>query len=37
MELFDINKEYALVGVYKSGRLGGKKMPEDENLGLERI
>ncbi len=37
MEPFDINKVYALVDAYKSGRLGGGKMPGDENPGLERI
>ena len=36
MESFDINKVYALLEVYKSGRLGGEKMPEDENSGLDK-
>jgi hypothetical protein len=33
---FDINKVYALVAAYKSGRLGGEKMPEDENPALDK-
>ena len=34
--IFDINKVYALIDAYKSGRLGGEKMPEDENPALDR-
>lgn len=36
MELFDINKIYALLDAYKAGKLGGEKMPEDENPGLDK-
>ena len=36
MELFDINKIYALLDAYKAGKLGGEKMPEDENHGLDK-
>jgi len=36
MEQFDINRVYALLDAYKSGRLGGEKMPEDENPGLDK-
>jgi len=36
LEAFDINKVYALLEVYNSGRLGGEKMPEDENPGLDK-
>ena len=32
---FDINKVYSLVGAYKQGKLGGEKMPEDENPALD--
>lgn len=28
---------YALLEAYKSGRLGGEKMPEDENPVLEKL
>lgn len=31
-----LDKVYALLEAYKSGRLGGKKMPEDENPVLEK-
>ena len=34
--IFDINKVYALIDAYKSGRLGGEKMPEDENPALDK-
>ena len=34
--VFDIDKVYALLEAYKSGRLGGEKMPEDENPVLDR-
>lgn len=36
MYAIDINRVYALVDAYKSGRLGGEKMPEDENPGLDK-
>ena len=36
MNAFDIGKVYALIDAYKSGRLGGEKMPEDENPGLDK-
>lgn len=36
MDVFDINKVYALLEAYKSGKLGGEKMPEDENPGLDK-
>ena len=36
MESFDINKIYALIEAYKSGKLGGEKMPEDENPALDK-
>ena len=36
MQEFDIKKVYALLDAYKSGRLGGEKMPEDENPGLDK-
>lgn len=36
METFDINKVYALLQAYKSGSLGGEKMPEDENPALDK-
>ena len=36
LNAFDIDKVYALIDAYKSGRLGGEKMPEDENPGLEK-
>ena len=36
MELFDINRIYALLDAYKAGNLGGEKMPEDENPALDR-
>lgn len=32
----EIDKVYALLEAYKSGRLGGKKMPEDENPALDK-
>lgn len=35
MNTFDMNKVYALLEVYKSGKLGGEKMPEDENPALD--
>ncbi len=35
-ESFDINKVYALLEAYKSGKLGGGKMPEDENPALDK-
>lgn len=35
--IFDINKVYALIDAYKSGRLGSKKMPEDENPALDKL
>lgn len=34
--IFDINKVYALIDAYKSGKLGGEKMPEDENPTLDK-
>ena len=36
MDSFDINRVYALLNAYKSGRLGGEKMPEDENPALDK-
>ena len=33
---FDINKVYALIDAYKQGKLGGEKMPEDENPALDK-
>ncbi len=33
---FDIERVQALLEAYKSGKLGGEKMPEDENPGLEK-
>lgn len=36
MDSFDINRVYALLDAYKSGRLGGEKMPEDENPALDK-
>lgn len=36
MYAIDINRVHALVDAYKSGRLGGEKMPEDENPGLDK-
>lgn len=36
MYAIDINKVYTLVDAYKSGKLGGEKMPEDENPGLDK-
>lgn len=36
MQSFDINKVYALINAYKSGKLGGEKMPEDENPLLDK-
>ena len=36
MNQVHINKVYALLGAYKSGKLGGEKMPEDENPDLEK-
>ena len=35
-DFFDINKVYALIDAYKSGRLGGEKMQEDENPELDK-
>ena len=32
----EIDKVYALLDAYKSGRLGGEKMPEDENPALDK-
>lgn len=32
----DINRVYALLEAYKSGKLGGEKMPEDENPALDK-
>lgn len=34
--IFDINRVYALIDAYKSGKLGGEKMPEDENPSLDK-
>ena len=34
--IFDINKVYALLEAYRSGRLGGERMPEDENPALDK-
>lgn len=36
MDTFDIDKVYALLDAYKTGRLGGEKMPEDENPALDK-
>ena len=36
MQSFDINKVYALIDAYKQGKLGGEKMPEDENPSLDK-
>ncbi len=36
LETFDMNKVYTLLDAYKSGRLGGEKMPEDENPELDK-
>ena len=36
MNQVHINKVYALLGAYKSGKLGGEKMPEDENPLLDK-
>lgn len=36
MYAIDINKVYTLVDAYKSGKLGGEKMPEDENPELDK-
>ncbi len=36
MYSIDINKVHALMDAYKSGRLGGEKMPENENPGLDK-
>lgn len=36
MNAFDKNQIYALLEAYKAGRLGGEKMPEDENPGLDK-
>ena len=33
----EIDKVYALLDAYKSGRLGGEKMPEDENPALDKL
>ena len=35
-QTFDINKMYLLLDAYKAGLLGGEKMPEDENLVLDK-
>lgn len=32
----EMDRIYALLEAYRSGRLGGEKMPEDENPGLDR-
>lgn len=36
MEQFDISTVYALLDAYQTGRLGGEKMPEDENPALDK-
>ncbi len=36
MYSININKVHALMDAYKSGRLGGEKMPENENPGLDK-
>ncbi len=36
MQIFDISKVYALIDAYKQGKLGGEKMPEDENPSLDK-
>lgn len=36
IQSFDINKVYALIDSYKQGKLGGEKMPEDENPALDK-
>ena len=36
IQSFDINKVYALIDAYKQGKLGGEKMPEDENPSLDK-
>ncbi|MBE5926380.1 MAG: hypothetical protein E7270_05395 [Lachnospiraceae bacterium] len=36
MQSIDINKIYALLNAYKRGKLGGEKMPEDENPALDK-
>lgn len=36
MHAFDISKVYALLEAYNSGKLGGEKMPEDENPALDQ-
>ena len=36
LKTFDVEKVYTLLDAYKSGRLGGEKMPEDENPALDR-
>lgn len=33
--MFEIEKVYALIEAYRAGRLGGEKMPEDENPALD--
>lgn len=34
--MIDINRIYALLDAYKLGKLGGEKMPEDENPALDK-
>ncbi|MBQ4283518.1 MAG: hypothetical protein IJB96_06295 [Lachnospira sp.] len=36
MKTFAMDKVYKLIEAYKSGKLGGEKMPEDENPTLEK-
>jgi len=36
VQQFDINKVYALLDAYHTGRLGGEKMPEDANPALDK-
>ena len=36
IQSFDINKVYSLIEAYKQGKLGGEKMPEDENPVLDK-
>lgn len=36
IQSFDINKVYTLIDAYKQGKLGGEKMPEDENPSLDK-
>ena len=37
IQSFDINKVYTLIDAYKQGKLGGEKMPEDENPSLDKL